>query len=240
MPKRLAYILLIYLYAQQSSGQVGNDSAVNQSTSKIVRIYYQSLGEQAPLYNGSEYLDYAYTLQEGHPFFGSPGYVNGSIHFDGMVFNEVPMTYDIVKDQLVILDYHNYYRINLPADKVQQFEIQGHTFIRLIRDSLNKIKTGFYERLYSGKIALFVKREKKIVQQYSNMEISNIVRSQNIYYIRSENVFYLVNSKSSLLAALKNKQKPVQQYLKKNKIKFRKDPENATLMAVEYYDQLTN
>ena len=52
-------------------------------------------------------------------------------------------------------------------------------------------------------------------------------------------MFYPVNSKKSLLAIVKPKQKEVQQYLKKNKVKFKKAPEKAALMAVEYYDQLT-
>ncbi|HET9824416.1 MAG TPA: hypothetical protein VFP87_03735 [Chitinophagaceae bacterium] len=238
MPKRELYILLIYISCLQASAQGSKDSASPDSV-KIIQIYYQSLGEQSPLYNGSEYIEYAYTIQEGHPFFGSPGFVNGTIHFDGMTFDNVPMFYDIVKDEVVILDHHNYYKINLPADKIRQFEMNGHTFIRLLRDSSNEINTGFYELLYNGKISLFAKREKKILQQYSNMQINNVVFSQNMYYIRKQNAFYPVKNKSSLLNILKDKSKQVQQYLKKNKIKFKHDPEKATIMGVQYYDQLT-
>jgi len=39
---------------------------------------------------------------------------------------------------------------------------------------------------------------------------------------------------------LKSKKKEVQQYLKANDIKFKREPERAMIMAVKYYDQLTN
>jgi len=239
MPKRLPYILLFCISSLNLCAQSA-DTSSRQIASKIVDVYYQSLGEQSPLYNGSQYIEYPFIIQDGHPFFGSQGYVNATIRFDGMTFDEVPTLYDIVRDQVVILDYHKYYRINLPADKIEQFELAGHTFVRLLQDSLNEIKTGFYEQLYQGKATLFAKREKKISQQYSNMEINNVVYSHSSYYIKKGDVVYPVTSKKSLLNILKPKQKEVQQYLKKNNVKFKKTPEKAALMAVEYFDQLMN
>jgi hypothetical protein len=239
MPRRLPYILLFCMLSLSLWAQ-SVDSSSRQDTSKIVDIYYQSLGEQSPLYNGSQYIEYPFIIQDGHPFFGSQGFVDATIRFEGMTFDRVPTLYDIVRDQLVILDYHRYYKINLPADKIHQFELPGHTFIRLLHDSSNEIKTGFYEQLYHGKLTLFAKREKRISQQYSNMEINNVVYSHSFYYIRKGNVFYPINNKKTLMKSLKPKQKEVQQYLKKNKIKFKKAPEKAALMAVEYYDQLMN
>ena len=149
MPRRLPYILLFCMLSLSLWAQ-SVDSSSRQDTSKIVDIYYQSLGEQSPLYNGSQYIEYPFIIQDGHPFFGSQGFVDATIRFEGMTFDQVPALYDIVRDQLVILDYHRYYKINLPADKIQQFELPGHTFIRLLHDSSNEIKTGFYEQLYHG------------------------------------------------------------------------------------------
>jgi hypothetical protein len=238
VPRQSLYILLISISSLTLQAQ-RVDSSARQNVSKIINIYYQSLGEQSPIYNGSQYIEYPFIIQDGHAFFGSPDFVNATIHFEGMTFTEVPTVYDIVRDQVVILDYHKTYKINLPTDRIQGFELAGHTFVPLVHDSLNGMKTGFYEQLYSGKIGLFAKREKKFLQEYSNMEVNYVALSKSFYYIRKGNGFYPVNSKKSLLNILKPKQKEVQQYLKKNKIKFKKDRENAALRAVEYYDQLT-
>ena len=240
MPKRLFYILLICILSQNVTAQNADDTTLHESALNAIGVYYQSLGQESPLYNGSEYIEYAYTLQEGHPFFQVVNFINGNINLDGMLFHDVPMLYDIVKDQLIIQDFQKVYKINLPADKIREFFLLGHLFVRLTSDSSEQVKTGFYDQLYKGKIALFAKREKRVLEKYSNIQISKVVISQNVYYIKKDGVYYTIKNKSSLFSVLKNKKKEVQQYLKANDIKFKREPERAMIMAVKYYDQLTN
>jgi hypothetical protein len=240
MPKRFFYILLTCILSQHTTAQDADDTTVHENALNAISAYYQNLGEESPLYNGSEYIEYAYTLQEGHPFFQLATFVNGNVNLDGMVFRDVPMLYDIVKDQLIILDFQKVYKINLPADKVQQFSLLGHVFVRIVRDSADQVKTGFYDQLYKGKIGLLARREKRVMEKYSNIQISKVVISQDVYYIKKDGVYHTIKNKSSLFAVLKNKKKEVQQYLNTNKIKFKREPERAMIMAVQYYDQLTN
>src|SRR5437762_9179519 len=168
MPKRFLYSLLICIFSQHVTAQNADDTTLHENALNAINVYYETLGEESPLYNGSEYIEYAYTLQEGHPFFQTANFVNGNINLDGMIFHEVPMLYDIFKDQLIIQDFQRVYKINLPADRVQQFFLWGHLFVRLNHSASDPIKTGFYDQLYKGKIALFARREKRILEQYSN------------------------------------------------------------------------
>jgi hypothetical protein len=229
MPKRFFYILLICGLSQHVTAQNADDTTLHENALNAIGVYYQTLGEESPLYNGSEYIEYAYTLVD---------FIKGNVNVDGMIFHDVPMLYDIVKDQLIIQDFQKVYKINLPADRVQQFFLLGHLFVRL--NASDQVKTGFYDQLYKGKVALFAKREKKILEKYSNIQISKVVISQNVYYIKKDGVYYTIKNKSSLFSALKSKKKEVQQYLKANDIKFKREPERAMIMAVKYYDQLTN
>jgi hypothetical protein len=236
MPKR-SILLLFYILSKQVSGQP-IDSSVYESTGNAINIYYQSLREESPLYNGSEYLEYAYTIQEGDPFFETSNWVNGTIYFEGMIFQNVPMLYDIVKDQVIIRDFQKVYKINLPADKVQQFTLPGHNFVRLTHGQSDQIKTGFYEQLYNGKIQAFAKREKKLIEKYGGLQIYNVVISQSRYYIKKDGYYYSVNNKRELLNIFKDKKKNVQQYLKKIGIKFKSDPATVIALVAEYYDKL--
>ena len=238
MPKRFFYILLICGLSQHVTAQNADDTTLHENALNAIGAYYQTLGEESPLYNGSEYIEYAYTLQEGHPFFQVVDFINGNVNVDGMIFHDVPMLYDIVKDQLIIQDFQKVYKINLPSDRVQQFFLLGHLFVRI--NASDQVKTGFYDQLYKGKTALFAKREKKVLEKYSNIQISKVVISQNVYYIKKDGVYHTIKNKSSLFSALKSKKKEVQQYLKANDIKFKREPERAMIMAVKYYDQLTN
>ena len=62
-----------------------------------ISIYYQSLQQQSGLYNGSEYVQYAHLLKEGHPYLDTSALVNGNVHYDGIVYKNVPMLYDLIK-----------------------------------------------------------------------------------------------------------------------------------------------
>ena len=238
MPKQLAFLLLTYIFSQDAKSQVARDSAYDGSTEKIIDLYYMALGEQAPIYNGNEYIEYAFTLQEGHPFFKSSVFTNADIYFDGMLFLGVPMVYDLIKDQVVIRDFHNIYKINLPASKIQQFILSDHVFVRIVHNNFNEINTGFYEQLYKGKVGLFAKREKAIIEKHGSQQIDNVVVSTNSYYVMKKDIYYKFKNERSLLKILNDKKKEIQQYLKKNGIRYKDDPERSMIMAVEYYNRL--
>ena len=78
--------------------------------------------------------------RKGHPFFQVVNFINGNINLDGMLFHDVPMLYDIVKDQLIIQDFQKVYKINLPADKIREFFLLGHLFVRLTSDSSEQVE----------------------------------------------------------------------------------------------------
>lgn len=238
MPKELAFLLLTCIFSHNAKSQATRDSAYDGSTGKIIDLYYMALGEQAPIYNGNEYLEYALTLQEGHPFFKSSLFTNGDIYFDGMLFLGVPMVYDLVKDQVVIRDFHNIYKINLPANKIQQFILADHVFVRIVHNNLNEINTGFYEQLYKGKVGLFAKREKAIIEKHGSQQIDNVVDSANSYYVMKKDIYYKFKNERSLLKILNDKKKEIQQYFKKNRIRYKDDPERSMVMAIEYYNRL--
>ena len=239
MLKRLLHILLICSVSLNLAGQAV-DTGSRENVLNAIDIYYRSLGEGSPLYNGSEYIEYAYTLQDGHPFFKSSAWSNGSIVLEGMNFHEVPMLYDLVKDQVIIENFQRVYKINLPADKIQQFTLSGHHFVRIVRNSSGQIQTGFYDQLYNGKIAVYAKREKKIIEEHINLQINNLVVEHNAYYIKKDSNYYIIKNKRALIDALKDKRKAIQQYLKKIRLKFRDDPETVVELVAEYYDKSTN
>ena len=241
MPKLLFYILLIYAIPQNTSAQVtADDSSLFKAGSKPIEVYYQALGEQSPIYTGSEYIESPIPLQEGHVFFETNVFVKGTVYLDGMLFTGVPIMYDIVKDQLIIQHYTHLFKINIPLERVEYFILSGHTFVRLLPDSSNAIKAGFYDRLYNGKIMLLAKREKTIKEGYVNVQLNNAILQKTIYYIKKDGHYHIIKNMRSLLSVLKNKKKEIQQYLNSNKIKFKKDPEHAMIVAAEYFDRITN
>jgi hypothetical protein len=49
--------------------------------------------------------------------------------------------------------------------------------------------------------------------------------------------YYAIKNQKDMLHLLGEKKKEIQKYLKKNKVKFKKDPENTLIKIAEQYNQ---
>ena len=219
-----------------------NDSTSNPSdTSFAVNQYYSSIGENAHLYNGPEYLTYDKRIA-GNPFFKTDSLTSGDIAYDGSHYFNIPMLYDIIYDEVVINRYQQNFRISLLREKMKGFTFLNHTFYRMEKDSLHGVllSPGFYDQLYQGKITVLAKRKKKILEkiEYTMNTISYL--ADDHFYINRNNTYFEVTNKASLLKVFSNKKKEIRKFLRKHKLKFKTDQEKAILQSAAYYDQLSS
>src|SRR4249920_157235 len=108
----LSGIPLSKSFAQKDAEDTGfYQISINQA----VGLYYKTIGENAHLYNGSEYMQYIVynPITDRNPFFLSIFMQNGSVFYDGTLYNDAPLTYDVYKDVLVSLRHNWNYRIRL-------------------------------------------------------------------------------------------------------------------------------
>jgi hypothetical protein len=232
----LCYSLLLTLclpvFSQQSF-----DSSYNNAVS----VYTNTAGVNMHLYNGSEYIDYDHKIA-GSPFFLDTYFVNGSIVYDGILYNNVQFFYDILHDNVVIKNYNNNTPLLLVQEKVSAFDLEGHHFIRIVVDTaVSGIKnSGFYDVLYNGNTKLFAKRKKIVVEKISVQYSESSFGGKEEYYIYKDNVFYQVSDKKSVLNVLKTHKSELTRFMHQNKIKFKQDKEAAMIKMVAYYDRLNN
>lgn len=228
------------LFLNFSIAQVKNEVNPEQL---IVRnaasVYFQSLGEQSGIYRGTEYTGFPYRLKSGHQFFESADISYGSVYYDGVLYENVPMRLDIIKDQLVVRYVDQVSGISLHNEKIDFFSIHNHHFIHIKEDNLN-IPPGFYDHVYDGGIDVLVNRSKGTLKEVSvEGNFITILKQKNNFFLKKGGVYYPVESSGSVLKVLGSKQKEIQEFLKKSNIKFRKDPENAIVRIVKYHDLLT-
>jgi hypothetical protein len=220
------------IYSQEKDAHTNGSSVAN-----VISLYHKSLGEQAGLYNGPEYTGYAVPILEGHPYFQTDHADQGSIFYDGLLYENVPIWYDLVKNEIVVLHFDHTSKIRLHNEKIKYFSIYNHTFINLGLDSsiVSDIPPGFYDLAYDGESEVLVKRTK-----YAKLEPMwiTILNQKNDIYLKKEGKYYPVKNEDSVLKALGSRQKEIQLYLKNNKVKFRKDPEETVITMVDYYEQL--
>lgn len=206
-------------------------------------FFYTSLGKQSPLYNGIEYPGYP-NVKGNAGFMDADNFTPGTIYYDGVLYNAVPMMYDIYKDEVVILLFNHFTKLVLIKTRVRSFDFLNHHFLNIKADSIKAnnqgLKAGYYDALYDGRLQVLAKRSKSIQITSGQTAPESYFTPANDYFLRKNNVYYTVTGKQSILNILKDKKKELQQYISANKIKFRKDLESAMVKIVSYYDHITN
>lgn len=238
MLKQAAFILfLVALFVPGKAQYSIADTTSKAIVSHAGDIYNRFNEKQSRLYNGILHIGYAFKII-GYAYW-QKDMQKGTIVYDELEFTDVPMLYDVYKDQVVIQHSNHFNMLGLISEKVKEFTLANHHFIRLQADSLSRspIITGFYDELYKGQLTVLVKRV-KIIEETVKDEVERRFIGQDLFFIKKDEIYHAIKNYKTLLLVLNDKAKEVKQYLRRNRIKFKKDRENAIAKAAAYYDSL--
>jgi hypothetical protein len=220
---------VLLLPALLAAQQAPNDST---ALARAVSLYHDHVGDEAAIYNGRAYQPHDGNLQGGDPYFNSPLSVVGSLTFDGLDYTGVPLLFDLVRNQLIITDPKGQL-LSLYSDKIQQFSIGHHHFVRLNIEGA----PDFYELLRPGHASFLARRSKKIEEKIENAVLSHFITSRDYYFLDIDGHYHPFNSENSLLHLLEDKKKTIRQFIRSQNISYSEDPERATIKIVDFYNQ---
>ncbi|SDL53637.1 hypothetical protein [Siphonobacter aquaeclarae] len=236
-PRYLLQAAGILLLAGQAFAQdpgppaAGDPAAGPPAAGPVVDLYRKATAASAAFYNGREY-----TVMEfrptGHQFFESMDWQPASLTFDGGLYNDVPLVYDIYRDLVVVRYSSGYQRLILPGIGVSSFRIGTHRFVRLEKD----IRPGFYEVLYEGKTPLYCKRMKERREDLSEQRVNIIYTEKDSYFVRKDGKYLSVKNRKAIWAAFPEKKRELRKYLRK--LPFRDNWEEALTQLIAHYDQI--
>jgi hypothetical protein len=232
--------LASFLFFIPRLGEAQSPSIDSSALKTAILTYTQSNAAETRLYNGILYSGYDHQAQ-GHPFFLSDGFMTGSIDYDGILYPELPISYDLEKDILIISNKQRNTTIQLLTEKLSGFSIDGHNFIYLQPDSgaVNPPAPGFYEVLYKGSTTALVHHRKLLKAGLHTEDPSNYVQYDD-WYLEQNDRYQAIRSNGSLISAFRKQNKPLKEYLKKNRLNFKKAPAAAIAGAAEFYSRSTN
>jgi hypothetical protein len=248
--RALKVFLSIVLFISFSNSHAQNfsaDTTIKSSfTDSALNIYHRTLYPETGLYNGSEYgynVYYPFIINEGDPFYISKNFSDGSVFYNNVLYKNVPLLFDIIKEELLIRDPGKIYIIRLNSENIKQFNIWGQTFIRISPDSGTNaaLHAGFYDELYKGNVSLYKKVLKKFKENAASAQgLNKYVVERDEYFIKKDNQYFRIKNKKSLLLVTNNKKKEIEQFIKKNKLNLRKHPDESFTKVVAYYDGINN
>lgn len=202
-----------------------------------VRVYRQFTGTESPLYNGVDYIAYQLPVT-GNPFFNSDQWMDGSVLYHGIQYNQVPIRYDIMRGVVVIRSYDSTTQIILGEAALDWFKVAGHTFIRIAKDSGRGLLPSYYELLYSGPHEVLAHWSKSLQTTYSGVTAIRNFDLSTRYYIRAGKRFIQVGSKSAMWRIFADKKNQVKADFRKSRIRFRRDPGAAIVRICSFYDRI--
>jgi hypothetical protein len=212
------------------------------SVSNLKDFYKNTVREGLHLYNGTEYLQYSFLIK-GSPFFYVDSFIKGKVYYDGRLYNDVPIRYDLVSDEVIITDFFGNFPIRLISNKVNYFELANHRFIRISSDdtSASVNSSGFFDEIYKGSNAsIYVKRQKLLEMLLGTETDKRSYKQYDRCYILRNNEFYLISDQRDVLNVLKDKKEILKKFIRKENINFKKNIDSAVKKIVEYYMTLKN
>jgi len=233
-----AFFCAISIINIAAAQEANSDNFHKQVIQNLIGLYYQSLGDQAELYNAPLYERHIPAFTAGDPFFYSDSFSIGTIGYNGLVYKAVPILYDIVRDELITLA-PNSFSIALIKQKVDSFSFDGHSFVKLKDDTTRTATWSYYEILSNGSTQLLAKRKKAVQISTGATTVERRVYPTDRYYIhKTDGIFETVKNKNNLLEALRDKKSALQQFIKQNNLNFKQNFEEDAARLVAYYNQL--
>ncbi len=234
----LSLLLVLLSVSVNKVGAQPSSYSDSIAASNTRTLFQQRMGQMTRLYSGVENFAYPASIQ-GNPYFINEKLVQGTVVYEGRKYENIPMLYDVVKDLLIVSYFGSPFNVSLVNDKLNSFNLSGHQFIHIAaKDSIEGLREHNYEELYKGSwsvLALHLGLAKDVIK---DSKIVLNVEKRDLYYFVKARQAYPVNNQRAALKLLKD-QGEIRAFLRKNKLKFRKNKEAVLVNIASYWDRNT-
>jgi hypothetical protein len=226
-----------YLLAQQNT--VPDPTNMDSNLRQAKYLYDAARGYDAAVFNGTYSYPYLSTI-EGNPYFRTQGWKRGNVVYDNVLYENIPMRYDQVSDQLIVTpDEGRALNIALFSPRVKEFSYGGTKFVRIDKNTHPGIhlEEGYYVLLGAGKVMAYERARKYIEEKVESSGISRKFFEKTRYFVVRDGDVRVIKNKADLLSALKERKTEIQQLLERNELNVKSNPEESIIAAVSLYNQ---
>jgi len=230
-------LLLIFSHCALQGQTLQPDSITAESALRsTIKLYDQAMGENSRLYNGNEFIDpFERQLLNGHAYFITDDWQDGFIYYDGQLYENISLKYDIFRSKVIVEHPRSHQAIELISEKINYFGLKDHLFVRLQSPTV-----GFYAQIYGGEVKIYILHYKITQDNLTTKTKTTDFLSKRKIYIFKDSVYYLVTTKGSALAVFKEQKNELKKMLNQENISFKKNKEYALSRMGEYVDQLNH
>jgi hypothetical protein len=242
MLKTFSTICLLILSASAFSQIDGDTLFYKEALKNSLAVYAKTEFREASLYNGCQYLRPEQSSDDEHPYFKVDDWAIGAVEYDGEIFENVPLLYDLWNDKVITEHYRNASEIELIAEKLSGFTIAEYSFRRIENEAVGNSppQTGYYQILYDGPSRTIAHWKKNVLRTTSETGVVIDFDEKIKYYILKNGRYFPVKGKASALKLFSDEKKPLKQFIISSKLRFDNNPAAAIARVSEFYDTLKN
>lgn len=202
----------------------------------------ENLSEDNLWYHGRMY-EFEIKSRLGSPYFLDEITLPGSLTYNGKVYEDLMLSYNLVMDELILWtkgDKGNMMQIVLNKYFVEKFtlsySVNSYTF--RLNSEMNPIhdqlKEGFYEVIIDDEFSMFVRHNIKLYNNNYNIDYSYKYEKQ--VYLMLDGKVCLIKKRRNYLNAFRDHKKSLRKYMRQEKINFGKS-ETQYLYALCVYSK---
>ena len=229
--------LLFIFHFDKAKAQ--NETGISSTSLQFTKIYFQNeIKGDAHLYTGEAYAKYDPGVK-GDPFYLFNQMQNGDIFYDDVLYKNIPLLFDIVRQKVIINRYHDDTRIQLLNEKIKYFTLGNHRFENFAQASGKdgSISKDIFEVVFTGKASILAQRVKTIKHGLQADDPYNFAED-DVLYVRNGNNLFQINNRKAVLPAFDDKKELIKIFIRKKHLRFKKNIEKDLVMVAAYYDTL--
>ena len=203
----------------------------------FVQNYLTEAKDYAALYTGKTETPYSLAFTN-HPYLETPGYVAGTLSYNGALYRDVLMRLDLFRDEITVISPNTPYRIVLNNAKFNYAILHGLTIIK--SEDEKGTNTKFLVLLHNGTFPVIKKHTLRIIEEASSLDrtLTRYFQFQQQYIVFVDGIPYAVKNKNSILKLFADRKKELNDYARQHKLNFKKGIEQSIIELIAYYESL--
>ena len=229
MLKKLLTLIFFFLFCSALAAKEKKD------TSYLPDQYYNTLGNDLPVYSGRLFLGYASNIK-GSPYLPDAGWASGSVLYNNIWYKMNALKLDVHTKELIIQTPAQFSIIPY-GYRISNFTLSEKKFLRIDSTARSAARAGFYELLLDGPLKVLAWRSATLEQKIEQLTLEYEFLRKDEFFLQRDGQLIKVVSKRGLHELLKDKKKLIKKTLKPLGLSFKKNRELLILKAVETYNQ---
>lgn len=203
---------------------IHNINAQTAKETEIYNLYDKTVGKHnLDSNNGALYTNPYKTSDDiNHIYFSEDKFEKGSLFYDGQIYFDTSLKYDVYRDVLILNPdgASDLIGISLNKERVESFSLYNRKFVKLNKEqfALPNLTTGYYEiSANNNDFILYIKHTKAIQKRVKEDGIFYEFKANSSYLLYYMKTLYAVNSKSDILKIFPDQKKQINEFYLMNR-----------------------